>query len=83
MKCEEIAEFLPDYWQEGLGAEQKRNVERHLESCKRAGEMKGSRAMYGRVEHLFGACFSGCALRWVRLRGASRWSAWERTWDCS
>src|ERR1700730_6184381 len=33
MKCEEIAELLPDYWQEGLGAEQKKIVERHLEDC--------------------------------------------------
>ena len=33
MKCEEIAELLPDYLQEGLGAEQKKIVERHLESC--------------------------------------------------
>jgi anti-sigma factor RsiW len=33
MKCEEITELLPDYLQEGLGAEQKQIVERHLENC--------------------------------------------------
>ncbi len=57
MKCEEIAELLPDYLHEGLAAEQKSVVERHLESCvecrdvaglwkrltRRAGEMKERR----------------------------------------
>src|SRR5260370_25446803 len=41
MKCEEIAELLPDYWQEGLGAEQKKNVEEHLESCVECSEVAG------------------------------------------
>jgi HEAT repeats/Putative zinc-finger len=41
MKCEEIAELLADYWQEGLGAEQKENVERHLESCVECSEIAG------------------------------------------
>ena len=41
MKCEEIAELLPDYLQEGLGLEQKKLVERHLESCVECGEVAG------------------------------------------
>src|SRR5258708_32522160 len=41
MKCEEIAELLPDYLQEGLGVEQKKIVERHLESCAECGEGAG------------------------------------------
>ena len=41
MKCEEIAELLPDYLQEGLGAEQKNIVERHLEGCVECGEVAG------------------------------------------
>jgi hypothetical protein len=41
MKCEEIAELLPDYLQEGLGAEQKKIVERHLESCVECREVAG------------------------------------------
>src|SRR5258708_4920050 len=41
MKCEEIAELLPDYLQEGLGVEQKKIVERHLESCVECGEVAG------------------------------------------
>src|ERR1700716_3077131 len=41
MKCEEIAELLPDYLQEGLGAEQKNVVERHLESCAECSEVAG------------------------------------------
>jgi hypothetical protein len=41
MKCEEIAELLPDYLQEGLGLEQKKIVERHLESCVECGEVAG------------------------------------------
>ena len=41
MKCEEIAELLPDYLQEGLRAEQKKIVERHLESCVECGEVAG------------------------------------------
>jgi len=39
MKCEEIAELLPDYLQEGLDLEQKKLVERHLESCVECGEV--------------------------------------------
>ncbi len=39
MKCEEIAELLPDYLQEGLGLERKKIVERHLESCVECGEV--------------------------------------------
>src|SRR5258708_35797941 len=41
MKCEEVAELLPDYLQEGLGVEQKKIVERHLESCVECGEVAG------------------------------------------
>src|ERR1700738_4476758 len=41
MKCEEIAERLPDYLQEGLGAEQKKIVERHLENCVECSEVAG------------------------------------------
>src|SRR5229473_1318539 len=41
MKCEEIAELLPDYLQEGLLAEQKKIVERHLESCVECSEVAG------------------------------------------
>ena len=39
MKCEEIAELLPDYLQEGLGLEQKKLVERHLENCVECNEV--------------------------------------------
>ena len=39
MKCEEIAELLPDYWQEGLRAEQKNVLERHLEGCAECSEV--------------------------------------------
>ena len=41
MKCEEIAELLPDYLQEGLRLEQKNIVERHLESCVECSEVAG------------------------------------------
>ena len=41
MKCEEIAELLPDYLQAGLGVEQKKIVERHLESCVECREVAG------------------------------------------
>jgi hypothetical protein len=41
MKCEEIAELLPDYLQRGLGIEQKKIVERHLESCVECREVAG------------------------------------------
>jgi hypothetical protein len=41
MKCEEIAELLPDYLQEGLLAEQKKIVERHLENCVECSEVAG------------------------------------------
>ncbi len=41
MKCEEIAELLPDYLQEGLATEQKSVVERHLESCAECSEVAG------------------------------------------
>jgi hypothetical protein len=41
MKCEEIAELLPDYLQEGLKAEQNKIVERHLESCMECSEVAG------------------------------------------
>ena len=33
MKCEQIAELLPDYLQGSLNADQQRNVETHLEQC--------------------------------------------------
>jgi anti-sigma-K factor RskA len=33
MKCEQIAELLPDYLQGSLNADQHRNVEAHLEQC--------------------------------------------------
>ena len=41
MKCEEIAELLPDYLQQGLQVEQKNIVERHLESCVECREVAG------------------------------------------
>ena len=41
MKCEEIAGLLPDYLQEGLKAEQKKFVERHLEGCAECSEVAG------------------------------------------
>jgi hypothetical protein len=41
MKCEEIAELLPDYLQEGLEAEKKNIVERHLESCAECSDVAG------------------------------------------
>src|SRR5260370_6595892 len=41
MKCEEIAELLPDYLQEGLAAERKSVVERHLENCLECREVAG------------------------------------------
>jgi anti-sigma factor RsiW len=41
MKCEEIAELLPDYLQEGLNSEQNKIVERHLESCMECSEVAG------------------------------------------
>jgi len=41
MKCEEIAELLPDYLQEGLRVEQKKIVERHLENCVECSEVAG------------------------------------------
>ena len=33
MKCEHIAELLPDYLQGSLSPEQRHNVEAHLEQC--------------------------------------------------
>jgi HEAT repeats/Putative zinc-finger len=41
MKCEEIAELLPDYMQQGLQGEQKTVVERHLENCAECSEVAG------------------------------------------
>src|SRR5258706_408713 len=41
MKCEEVAELLPDYLQQGLQGEQKKVVERHLESCVECREVAG------------------------------------------
>jgi Putative zinc-finger len=41
MKCEAIAELLPDYLQEGLRLEQKKTVEEHLESCVECREVAG------------------------------------------
>src|SRR5882762_8532503 len=41
MKCEEIAELLPDYLQDGLQEEHKKIVERHLESCAECSEVAG------------------------------------------
>ena len=41
MKCEQIAELLPDYLREGLKAEQKGTVERHLEGCAECSEVAG------------------------------------------
>ena len=41
MKCEQIAELLPDYLQQGLRGEQKSLVERHLESCVECNEVAG------------------------------------------
>jgi anti-sigma factor RsiW len=41
MKCEQIAELLPDYLQEELSSEQKKIVDQHLESCVECGEIAG------------------------------------------
>jgi hypothetical protein len=41
MKCEEIAELLPDYLQDGLREEQRNRVRQHLESCAECGEIAG------------------------------------------
>ena len=41
MKCEKIAELLPDYMQDGLKGEQKTVVERHLENCAECSEVAG------------------------------------------
>lgn len=41
MKCEKIAELLPDYLQEGLADEQKQMVEQHLEGCAECSEVAG------------------------------------------
>jgi hypothetical protein len=41
MKCEQIAELLPDYLKQGLEGEQKKTVERHLESCAECSEVAG------------------------------------------
>jgi hypothetical protein len=41
MKCEQIAELLPDYLQEGLSAEHKQIVDMHLESCVECSEVAG------------------------------------------
>src|ERR1700675_5058173 len=41
MKCEQIAELLPDYLHEGLSGEQKKIVDQHLESCVECSEVAG------------------------------------------
>jgi hypothetical protein len=41
MKCEEIAELLPDYLQDGLQEEHKKIVKRHLENCAECSEVAG------------------------------------------
>jgi hypothetical protein len=41
MKCEQIAELLPDYLQEGVSGEEKKIVEQHLESCAECSEIAG------------------------------------------
>jgi HEAT repeats/Putative zinc-finger len=41
MRCEEIAELLPDYLQEGLRGEQRNRVERHLAGCVECMEVAG------------------------------------------
>jgi hypothetical protein len=41
MKCEEIAELLPDYLQESLQGEKQRVVERHLGTCAECSEIAG------------------------------------------
>jgi anti-sigma factor RsiW len=41
MKCQEIAELLPDYLQEGFQGEQRNRVERHLETCVECREVAG------------------------------------------
>src|SRR5258708_3068617 len=41
MKCEEMAELLPDFWREVLSGEQRKNLERHLESCVECNEVAG------------------------------------------
>ena len=41
MKCEQIAELLPDYLHEGLSGEQKKIVDKHLESCVECNEVAG------------------------------------------
>jgi len=41
MKCEQIAELLPDYLQQGLQGERKNIVEQHLENCVECSEVAG------------------------------------------
>ena len=93
MKCEEIAELLPDYLREGLQEEQKKIVERHLESCVECGEVAGlwkklalipdeqpSPAGRARFEAMLQAYQAGQGREEVTRRtdkGASFWSVFE------
>jgi predicted anti-sigma-YlaC factor YlaD len=90
MKCEEIAELLPDYFQAGLKAEQNNVVERHLESCVECSEVAGlwkklalipdeqpSAASRQRFEAMLQAYQTGRGDEGVRRgenKGASIWS---------
>jgi hypothetical protein len=93
MKCEEIAELLPDYLQDGLPEENKKIVERHLESCVECGEVAGlwkklalipdeqpSPAGRARFEAMLQAYQAGQGREVVTRRtdkGASLWSVFE------
>ena len=93
MKCEEIAGLLPDYLQEGLKAEQKKIVERHLEGCAECSEVAGlweklalipddqpSAASRERFETMLQAYQTGRGIENAARtpdRGASIWSVFE------
>jgi HEAT repeats/Putative zinc-finger len=97
MKCEEIAELLPDYLQQGLQGEQKKVVERHLKSCVECSEVAGlwkqlalfpdeqpSPAGRARFDAMLQAYQAGQGSEVVTRRvdkGASIWSVFQ--WLCS
>jgi predicted anti-sigma-YlaC factor YlaD len=93
MKCEEIAELLPDYLQQGLQGEQKKVVERHLEICVECSEVAGlwkqlalvpdeqpSTAGRARFDAMLQAYQAGQGSEGVRRgadKGASIWSVFQ------
>jgi hypothetical protein len=85
MKCEEIAELLPDYLQERLNGERKNIVEGHLESCVECSEVAGlwkklalipdeepSAAGRARFEAMLEAYQTGRGVETVTRRAADR-----------